>query len=88
MLITRLYTKNMRSQALICALLSLTVISSQVANLNVSACTAAQYACNATCYKAFTAGIAEDLSDFGALYHESFYVTAKNFTGSVPGDIS
>lgn len=55
--------------------------------MNVLACTTAQYACTTTCYKAFSASIAEDLAELGASHNESFYATAKNFTGSVPGDI-
>ncbi|KAJ4986010.1 hypothetical protein SVAN01_08488 [Stagonosporopsis vannaccii] len=77
----------MRSQTLLTALLGSTVIGSQVANFNISASNAAQYGCNATCYEAFSAGLAEDFAEFGALYDESFYATAKNFTGSLPGDI-
>lgn len=88
-LLTRLYTRNqdMRSQILMSALLSSTVTGSQVANFNISAITAAQYGCNATCYESFSAGLAEDFAEFGSLYNEGFYATAKNFTKSVPGDI-
>ncbi|KAF3001853.1 hypothetical protein E8E13_004454 [Curvularia kusanoi] len=77
----------MKPQFLINALLPSLVTSRQVANFNVSANVAAQYGCNGTCYDAFSAGVAEDFAEFGALYNESFYATAKNFSGSAPGDL-
>lgn len=78
---------KMRSQFLFSTIATSAVTGSQVANFNVSATVAAQYGCNATCYEAFSAGIAADFAEFGALYDESFYATATNFSGSVPGDV-
>ncbi|KAF2624451.1 hypothetical protein BU25DRAFT_442095 [Macroventuria anomochaeta] len=69
------------------ARLWLAVTSSQVANLNISANVASEYGCNATCYKALSAGLAIDAAAYGALYNEDFYATADNFSASVPGDI-
>ena len=77
----------MKSQLLLNAVLSPAVAGSQVANLNVSASVAAQYGCNATCYEAFSAGLASDAAEFGALYNEGFYSTATNFSNSLPGDV-
>ena len=77
----------MRLQLFINAILAPVATSTQVANFNVSPSVAAEYGCNDTCYKAFSAGIAEDFAEFGALYNESFYETAKNFSCSAPGDL-
>jgi fermentation-respiration switch protein FrsA (DUF1100 family) len=85
--INRVATHDMKTQHFINALLPPVVAGTQVANFNVSASIAAQYGCNGTCYEAFSTGIAEDFAEFGALYNESFYATARNFSNSVPGDI-
>ncbi|KAJ4382552.1 hypothetical protein N0V86_001774 [Didymella sp. IMI 355093] len=77
----------MKIQFLINALLTPAVAGTQVANFNVSTSVAAQYGCNGSCYEAFSEGIAEDFAEFGAIYNESFYATAKNFSSSAPGDI-
>lgn len=77
----------MKLQIILNTLLVPAVAGTQVANFNVSAKVAAEYGCNGTCYEAFSAGIAEDYAEFGALYNNSFYATAKNFSGSAPGDL-
>jgi len=77
----------MKTQHFINALLTPVVAGTQVANFNVSVSVAAEYGCNETCYEAFSEGIAKDFAELGALYNESFYATAKNFSNSVPGDI-
>lgn len=87
LLLVTQHPSNMRLQLFINAILAPVATSTQVANFNVSPSVAAEYGCNGTCYKAFSAGIAEDFAEFGALYNESFYETAKNFSCSAPGDL-
>ncbi|KAF1925373.1 alpha/beta-hydrolase [Didymella exigua CBS 183.55] len=77
----------MKTQVLLNTFLAPVVAGTQVANFNVSASIAAQYGCNDTCYEAFSAGIARDFAEFGAVYDVDFYATAKNFSSSAPGDI-
>ncbi|KAJ4187809.1 hypothetical protein NW759_016861 [Fusarium solani] len=59
----------------------------QVANLNISQSTAAEYGCNSICYENFQIGLAIDATLYGAIYDAEFYETASNFSSSKPGDV-
>ncbi|KAH6867559.1 Alpha/Beta hydrolase protein [Thelonectria olida] len=59
----------------------------QVANLNISESTAAEYGCNSTCYENFQIGLATDAALYGAIYDADFYETASNFSSLKPGDV-
>ncbi|KAJ8118476.1 hypothetical protein OPT61_g565 [Boeremia exigua] len=56
-------------------------------NFPVSPDLAAQYACGNTCQENIQAASAKDLEDFDMSFDFEFYATAKNFSGSRPGDV-
>lgn len=57
------------------------------ANFNISTATLQTLGCGATCQAIFAAAKEKDIALFGTDFDFSFYETAKNFSGSVPGDI-
>ncbi|KAF2629490.1 alpha/beta-hydrolase [Macroventuria anomochaeta] len=59
----------------------------RASNFPVSPDVAAQYECGSTCQENIQAASATDLEDFDMPFDFDFYTTAKNFSGSKPGDI-
>ncbi|KAJ6111322.1 Alpha/Beta hydrolase protein [Penicillium sp. IBT 18751x] len=63
------------------------VAALSAANFNISTATLQTLGCGTTCQAIFTAAEDEDIALFGTEFDSSFYATANNFSGSVPGDL-